>query len=279
MNLNELEVTQGFIESKPYAAARELETLPVESAIALFEALPLSLIKRLINIVFPTYTARVCVQLSKDKAAELIDLCNINHAAAVLRCIPKKNRTGIIKCLPDNKSSYIRVVIKYTDDMVGAWMNPNFVMLPDTSTVENALTRIKQDDTHTSAEMIPVVNLQQALVGVVSITELLKASDATPLSVIIKKAPDTLRSRESLAVAVQCKGWQHYDALPVLNHQRQVIGILSHKELRRSFKQFGDIEDVPQHDNLTYELGVSYLRVFSALLDIITQPFHTRKRQ
>jgi len=120
----------------------------------------------------------------------------------------------------------------YPEDEAGGLMHPGFVAISPENTVEEAISQLRQHAGH--VEMIYyayVLDEAQRLVGVVSFRELLAADRS-------KKVRDVMRTDFAFAsedqdkeVVAQLLAKRRLIALPVLDHQGRMLGIVSSTDL------------------------------------------------
>ncbi|MDX2464773.1 MAG: CBS domain-containing protein [Porticoccus sp.] len=271
MNPRELDVVLAFVQQHPEAAARELELQAQETTAELIEALPLHQGRQLVTHMLPPYAARLCAYLSLDTAAGLLSEFNANQAAAILRGMPKSNRDDLLKVLPEKTTILCRLLLSYSDDSVGAWMSADIVMLPSNCSVAEALQRFTSTNSSIIGDGLPVVDNDRNLTGLVCLRDLLRAKGESSISHLRQDAPSTLSSRTSLAAAAHHDGWQQHDILPVLNRNKQLVGLLRHVDLRRSLEQFGEISRVIPQDDFLGSMGEAYLGTLTALLGLVNK--------
>ena len=273
MNPRELDVVLAFVQQHPEAAARELELQSKETTAELIEALPLHQGRQLVTHMLPPYAARLCAYLSLDTAAELLSELNANQAAFILRGMPKPKRDDLLRVLPEKTTILCRLLLSYSDDSVGAWMSADIVMLPSNCLVAEALQRFIGANSSTLGDELPVVDNDGYLVGQVCLRDLLCAKGESSISHLHQDAPYTLSSRTSLAATAHHEGWQQHDILPVLNRNKQLVGLLRHVDLRRSLEQFGEISRVIPQDDFLGSMGEAYMGTLTALLGLVhSQP-------
>ena len=269
MTPHELDVVLTFIQQHPDAAARELELQPQVAAAELIKALPLPPGRQLISHMLPPYAAGLCAQLSLDMAVGLLAGFNANRVTTILRAMPKPKREGLLKALPEKTATLSRLLLSYSDDSVGACMSADIVMLPSSCLAEEALQRFIGTDSSIIADALPVVDSNSYLVGLVYLRDLLRAKSESSISHLCKVAPATLSSRASLAAAARHESWQQHDVLPVLNRNKQLVGLLRHVDLRRSLEQFGEIPRAIPQDDFLGSVGGAYMDTLVALLGLI----------
>ena len=276
MNPHQLDLALAFIEQHPESAARELELQTEQACAELIQALPLYQGRKLLSHMLPLYAARLCACLSQDHAAGLLAEFNANQAAAILRGMSQVKRDRLLKRMPEKIAILCRLLLSYSDDSVGAWMNVDIIMLPSSCTAAQAVQRFTDCDSVAMADTLPVVDKQGALLGLVYLRDILRAQEQSPILPLIFNTPVTLSSRTSLAAASADEGWQHGDILPVLNRSKQLVGLLRHVDLRVSLSQFGEVSHGLPHDDFVSAIGQDYKGSLVALLGLVDKTLQPR---
>lgn len=272
MNPRELDIVLTYIQQHPDAAARELELQPQDTVAGLIQSLPLRQGRQLMIHMLPPYAAKLCAQLSLDMAAGLLAELNANQAAAILRGMSKLRRDELLKALPEKTATLCRLLLSYSDDSVGAWMSADIVMLPPNCLAAEALQRFIDTDSSAMADALPIVDKHSRLLGQVYLRDLLRALGESSISRLRQDAPSALSSRTSLAAAARHEGWQQHDILPVLNRNKQLVGLLRHADLRRSLGQFGEIPRTVPQDDFLGSVGEAYRETLIALVGLVNSP-------
>ena len=272
MNPRELDLVLTFIKQHPDAAARQLELQPQRNAAEFIQALPLTQGRQLIAPMLPSYVARLCAYWPLDKVAALLADFNANQITAILRGISKPKRDDLLKALPEKNAVLCRLLLSYSDNAVGAWMNADIALLPLNCLVHEALQRFTLQDSAALGDALLLVDNENRLLGQIYLGDLLRAKGESLVSHLRHDAPPALSSRTSLAVAARHEGWQTYDTLPVLSRDKQVVGLLRHADLRRSLAQFGEISRAVSSNDLLGEMGGAYKGTLIALLGLFDRP-------
>lgn len=269
MNNTELELVIGFIQARPESAARELEQLPVESTVELLNLLPLTYARKLVLKLLPPYAARVCSTLEYDFAAKLLSQSEAAQVAPIMRCIPKEKRKAILQGLPDKLAAFVRVLLSYAEDSVGAWMTANILMLHVDTRVADALERLREQDLDVDTNVIPLVNDKRKLQGTIDVREMLRASKDMPVGHLDRRACPVVNSRMSLVEVSKHEGWALSDSFAVENHQKQLIGMISQKNLRRRLLSYSEIKEPLGSENLLNGIGNAYSQTIGALIGLV----------
>lgn len=268
MTPHEFDVVLTFIQQHPDTAARQLELQPQSEAADFIRALPLAQGRQLLANMLPSYIARIGVYWSLELMASLIAELNANRAAAILRHLPKLKRDELLDALPEKIAALCRLLLSYSHDSVGAWMNAEVALLPPKCQVSEALQRFSLEDSSLLGDAILLVDDNGVMIGQVYLRDLVRAKGETPVFHLRQDAPPVLLSRTSLKAAALDQGWHSHDTLPVLNRNRQLVGLLRHVDLRNNLEQFVDSASAPPQHDLLNEVGEAYGGALVALLGL-----------
>ena len=269
MNPNKLELALTFIKSHPDAAARELEMQSPEAVAELLDALPLKQCQQLIEHLLPPYSGRIFSQLPLELATELLLDVNSSRVSSILRCVTKQKRHQLLKALPEKTSTLCRLLLSYSEERVGAWMLVDIAILPANCSAGEATKRITVAENFVDYSAIPVADENLHIVGLADLKDLLRAKEGTKVAQLMREAPLSLFSQSSLAAAEHHEAWQHFDTLVVLNHKRQLVGLLRHVDLRRGLERFDTVAAAPRNE-LLGGIGEVYVTALGAMLDLLS---------
>ncbi|MCB1669330.1 MAG: CBS domain-containing protein [Porticoccaceae bacterium] len=277
MSPRELDVALTFIQQHPDAAARQLELEPQENTAAFIRVLPLNRRSQLVAHMLPSYVARLCAHWPADMTAMLLASFSANQTTAILRCVDSSVRDDLLNELPEKKATMCRLLMSYSEDSVGAWMTADITVLPTDCSVAEALKRFALEEGLVLGDSLLFVDDENRLAGQVRLRDLLRAKGKSSVSSLMKDVPAVLSSRTSLAVASTNEGWQHQDILPVLNRNKQIVGLLRHADLRRSLALFTGASRTVSEDDLLGAVGEAYSGALLALLGLLGSPRPTAK--
>jgi magnesium transporter len=120
----------------------------------------------------------------------------------------------------------------YPEDEAGGLMHPGFVAISPGNTVEEAISQLRQHAGH--IEMIYyayVLDEAQRLVGVVSFRELLAADRSKKVRDVMRSDFASVSEDEDKEVVAQLLAKRRLIALPVLDKQSRMLGIVSSTDL------------------------------------------------
>jgi len=268
-----VDLALAFLQSQPGAAAAILEQQPVEQVAEFLSSLPHTYGALVLEKMLPQYTARLCRYLKPTIAAGMLSAMDISMIAAVMRHCRNNQCRQLLDLLPDKTGLATRLLLNYTEDAVGAWMHANVSTLPDDCSVEEAISRIREEQLAVDIGVSLVVNRNRNLQGRVTLSALLRAPGKAALTAIMVKDSRSISARTALKSARDNPLWHEQDSIVVTNRNQKLVGVLRHADLRKGLEQISTSIVQPQGvDTLTgiFEAYANSLLVlFATLGDIV----------
>jgi Mg/Co/Ni transporter MgtE len=113
---------------------------------------------------------------SDADAARLLARMEPDNAADLINEIDQDRRLPILERLPDVQKTKVRQLLSYSADTAGGLMNPDFVSVPATATVEDALAAIRGSQVPAEAlHAVFVLDENGQPIGAASIAPLVRA--------------------------------------------------------------------------------------------------------
>ena len=226
-------LTLAYVTSHPNEAARVLERMAAPEAAALFARVPARAGAPVLTAMLPSAAARVVGIMEIKDALSMLSAAGTQAAVTVLRQVPDPQRSQLIDGLPTATAIASRLLLGYPDDSVGAWSDPDVVVLSPETSVAEALTRVKSGD-ESRVEQVFAVDREQRLVGMIDLHELLRAPESTAIASIMHKPTAVLNAAATVSGAANQRGWQQASVLPVIDSSGRVIGVLRRSSLARA---------------------------------------------
>lgn len=189
--------------------------LAKDQALEVFERLDWPSQGDLVRLLQTDETAAVFEDLDPDDRVSLLDELPAGIAAKLMRGLSPGER------------DLTAVVLGYSVGSIGRRMSPEVVTVPIALTVDEALARAKAGALQAETiYTLPVVDDSRRLLGVVGLRDLLAADGDSPVRDLVVKA-NTAQATESAEVAARrCSELGHL-ALPVVDHEDRLVGILT----------------------------------------------------
>ena len=226
-------LTLTYIAAHPAEAARVLERMPGADAAALFATVPARAGAPVLTAMLPSAAARILSSLHDEPALALLAAAGVQAAVTVLRYIAEPRRSRLLEGLPTATAVASRILLGYPDDSVGAWADPDIIMLVPETRVNDVLARVRGGD-EKKVDQVYGVDNEQRLVGIVDLLELLRVPDSTTLAAVLHKPLAMLTAMTPLTGAATQRGWQLSSVLPVVERDGRLIGVMHRATLARA---------------------------------------------
>jgi magnesium transporter len=259
-------LTLAFVSAHPGEAARVLERMTAPEAAALFGKVPARAGAPVLTAMLPSVAARVIGLLEAKIALSMLTAAGSQAAVAVLRQVPEPKRSQLIEGLPTAAAIASRLLLGYPDDSVGAWADPDIVVLPPEVSVGEALARVRSGDEEL-VEQVFAVDREQRLVGLVDLHELLRVPEATAVASVMRKPSAVLTAIATLTGASGQRGWQQSAALPVVDRSGRLIGVLRRSTLARALARNRQQAPADEDASLAGVLARGYWDAISGLAE------------
>ncbi|MDQ6633912.1 MAG: magnesium transporter [Gemmatimonadota bacterium] len=212
--------------------AEALRDLPPEAAAKVMAALPFDLAVQVFDEPELAYQrADIIRTMDVQQAVKLIAAMSSDQQADLFRELPEADRPRFLKLLDEPTRKALELLLRYLPDTAAGIMTTEFVSMPITWTVAQALAYVREvgrnkETVYAIYCLEPVVN---TLAHVVSLRDLLLASDQQQLvgSIGNKRKPlkvGTHTDREDVARLIS-----KYNllAVPVVDEGDHVLGIVT----------------------------------------------------
>lgn len=224
-----------FMRSHPAQAARVLEALPADQAMALFERAPARVVASVLAAMLPAWAARCLAGLPDARVLELLAPMGTQPAVAVLRQLPENRRRLLAAGLPTAVALASTLMLGQAEDTLGAWADPDIVMLPADTRAADALAHLRGSTT--AHPTVFVADTERRLAGLVPLNTLLQAPGLATLATLMQRAPTMLSAHAPLTATPAHPGWAQSSALPVVTRGDRLLGVMTRDALARALRQ------------------------------------------
>jgi magnesium transporter len=259
------ELTLAFLETRPAEAARVLERMVAADAAGLFAVVPARAGVGVIAAMLPPAAARILGALDDETVLALLCAAPTQTVVAILRFIAEPHRTRLIEGLPTATAVATRLLLGYPDDSVGAWVDPDVLILPAGLRAGEAIDRVRRGREAQSDELF-AVDAEGRLAGTVPLFALLRAPEPVSLATLMHK-PLVLPAIMPLAGALTQRGWERASALPVIDRAGRPIGALRRAALSRALARARGPAGGTADDTLIGALARGYWDALSGIAE------------
>lgn len=168
--------------------------------------------------------------MTEERAADILEEMGPDEAADILAELDAEKAERILAEMEPEQAAEVRELMIYKEGTVGALMTTDYVALPAHLTVQEALTAIRQLDW--KPDLLYYIYLvddqeQEHLRGVVSLRDLVLAEPETPLLDIAVQDLQVAHPWESARDAVRTIAEYNLLALPVVDEEGRLLGIVT----------------------------------------------------
>lgn len=218
-----------------------LAALPANRAAAVLEYLSEELRVELLETMPATQAAALIVEMDPDERADALEEMDEDVADNILEAIPERERAETERLL------------QYEADTAGGLMTTEFVSVPESQTVDEALATIRaiaREGRREAMQTIYVVDAQGTLTGVMSLRELLAAPDGTRVSDCAWTEIVTVPADAHRETVAQLTSNYDLVAVPVVDNERRLLGVITvddvidviQEEQTEDVQKFGGLE-------------------------------------
>jgi CBS domain-containing protein len=165
---------------------------------------------------------------SDAQVAAVLGRMESDAAADLLMELEQDRRRPVLALLPPSKRLKIESLLGHNPQTAGGLMNPDFVSVPGTATVEQALEAVRRSEI--PAEHLPTVVVVDGaghLLGTVGIAALVKAGAHRGVRALIDESGPTVAAEADLPDIARLMADYNLTALPVVDAEGAPIGLLS----------------------------------------------------
>lgn len=256
---------QDLLESDPSAVALETEEMHPADLADIAELLPTELLPRFLEVLPPGRAADVVEYLEEDLRTELFENMEPERAAALLTSLRPDERADaldemdeevadeILEAIPEREREETERLLQYEPDSAGGLMTTEFVSVPESHTVEEALLAVRsmaRAGRREAMNTVYALNSDGLLTGVLSLRELLAAPEGAKVSDIAWTEIVSVLPTADREDVVQRTSDYDLTAVPVVDERRRLLGVVTvddvidviQEEQTEDVQKFGGLE-------------------------------------
>ena len=215
-------------KTHPADIAYLFKLLTDRSARALFKLLPdVQHAGEILSEMDRHYRNEFLQQVDVGRFAAIFAQMAMDDAADFLADLPDELRDRILELMPDKDTEEVSELLSYPEDSAGRIMTTNFLNLPESISAREAIQEVRKAVKSEMVFYLYVTDGQGRLTGVLSLRELVTASDETPLSDIMSR--DVVKVQTSTDQEEVARMVSRYDllAIPVVEDNDKLAGIVT----------------------------------------------------
>ena len=168
----------------------------------------------------PAYAAKMLAEMYADDAVDVLNELNPEQIASYLTI------------MDDDAADEIKELLHYEEKTAGSIMTTEFVSIRAHQTVKRAMQILRQEAPEAETiYYIFVLDEQKRLVGVISLRDLIIAEEDTLIEDIMNERVVSISVGEDQEDAARIMRDYDFLALPVLDFQNHLLGIITHDDI------------------------------------------------
>ena len=167
----------------PADLADIVEDLSPDDREAIFETIDSEVAAETLSEIEPDVQASILESLETEKAADIVEEMSPHEAADVLAELEEETSEEILEEMEHEPKAEVEELLEYEESSAGGLMNTEFVALPESSSVADALNALKaHEEILDNLNTLFLVDSSDQLKASVPLARLFTAAGATPLA-------------------------------------------------------------------------------------------------
>jgi magnesium transporter len=226
------ELALALEDARAADVAEALRHLPPDAGAKVLAALPFDLAVQVLDEPEITYErVEIVRRMGEGEAAALIEAMSSDQQADLFRELPEKDRPRFLASVEAGTRRAMELLLRFAPDTAGGIMTTEFVSMPTTWTVQQALDHVAAvgKAKETIYAIYCVAPDTQALVHVISLRDLMVTRDRSLRveEVGSRRAPLTVRPNTDREDVGRLISKYNLLAVPVVDDEQRVIGIVT----------------------------------------------------
>jgi magnesium transporter len=224
-----LNVSDRLLEQMhPADLADIVEELSPEDRQAIFENIASEVAAGALSEVDPDIQASILESLDAEKAADIVEEMSPDQAADVLGELEEATSEEILEEMEHEPQEEVRELLEFEEDSAGGMMNTEYIALPETATVADAIQVMRGNEELMEAlNTLFLVDSEEHLKGAIPLARLFLHESSTPLASLTHETLIEVPVDERQDRIAELFDKYNLLALPVVNEERKLAGVIT----------------------------------------------------
>jgi CBS domain-containing protein/sporulation protein YlmC with PRC-barrel domain len=214
----------------PVEIARLAESLSYHQGAEIIEGLDDETAAETLEEMPAEHQARIIGDMDEERAADILEWMSPDEAADVLGDLPEEKAEDLLNRMEGEEQADVAELLPYEDDTAGGLMTTEFVTLPRSFTVGEALARLREmAETPNMIYYLYVVEREGSwkLSGVIALRSLILADPNVSLEDVMRYDFQKAHPDDSAHAVAQKIAEYNLLALPVVDDEEDILGIIT----------------------------------------------------
>jgi len=216
-----------LIDLHPADIAQIFSHLKKEERAYLFTILPAHIASAVLAELDPPLMEELTEEVGIERISKIVSEMDSDDAADFVAALPEESVPEILKRIPKEESDEIKELLHYEEDTAGGIMALEYVALPATATVNEAIEeirRLRAKDEISHVYSVYVVDEENHLLGTVSMTDLVLADGNTKLKDIMETDVPTVSTDMDQEEVANIFSKYDLVSMPVVDKENHLVG-------------------------------------------------------
>jgi magnesium transporter len=176
----------------------------------------------------PKVQADTIRSLPSELAADIIEAMHPDDATDILTDLPPEKAGELISLMAAQKADAVKKLLKHPEGTAGSIMTTEYIALPETLTVEEAIQRLRAlAPKEEQVYYLNVIDAEGRLMGVLSIRALIIAPPDRRIGEIMSADVASVSAHDSVEIVAAALRKYNLMALPVLDDSHHLVGTVT----------------------------------------------------
>lgn len=173
--------------------------------------------------------AQVLKSLTDSEVADVFARMRADDAADAVMELTQERRQAVLDLLPEAERKKVMTLLGYNEATAGGLMGTEFIALPEETTVDAALQRIREATTHQPEALITIhsVSAEGKLTGVIGLVQALQADPGSSLHDTADHHIVAASPEDDISTVVTRMADFNLLSLPVVDEDGMLLGVIT----------------------------------------------------
>ena len=218
----------GLAELHPADLAEIIDQLTPQDRAGVLASLDNEAVADAIEEMDPETQVEVLEDLHPDRAADILEEMSPDDAADLVADLPDNTREEILARMEQEEAAELGELLAYPEESAGGIMTTEYIAVPATLTAAQAIDKLRElEPDAETIYYVYVVDEEEALVGVLSLRDLIVAKPVTLIRDVMIKEPITVKVLDDQDHVAGVIARYNLLAVPVIDDNGHLEGIVT----------------------------------------------------
>ena len=230
-----------FLIDFPREAARRIETLPADDALAVLTGEPVALALPVWETLVPGVADRLMANLSDDTARELLSRMDAGRAAALLSRLEPERQEQLLSLLDPALAKELGDFMAYPPDSAGHLMDTRINAFRNETRIEDAVSRMRAVKPRPTRQL-KIVDDANRLIGVVPIENVVVADPDETLETLARPPAGVVSATDPREEVVDKLNRLKLDEVVVIDVEGRLLGVIRYSGLIDALQEEASVD-------------------------------------